>query len=292
MASKEKLLAISGLLSGAIVWGLIWYPYRLLQQMGVSGALSSFASYFIPLLLGLLIYGGRLRIRRFPPVLLWIGLAAGWTNLAYVLAVIHGEVMRVLLLFYLAPLWTVVLARLLLGERPRLHGYLVMALSFAGAVVMLWRPNLGLPLPQNMAEWMGLSAGLMFAATNVLSRHAEEFDIALKSLSVWAGVSLLSLLALAFQPAALAVLPALPYSGWVWLLVVSLLIFAVTLAVQYGLARAPANQAIVIFLFELVVAAVSSYFLAGEAMTAQEWLGGSMIVAASLFSGRLEESGS
>ena len=289
MASKEKLLAISGLLSGAIVWGLIWYPYRLLQQMGVSGALSSFATYFLPLLLGLILYSGRLSFRRFPPILLWIALTAGWTNLAYVLAVIHGEVMRVLLLFYLSPLWTVLLARLLLAERLRLHGYLVMALSFTGAVVMLWRPELGLPLPQNMAEWMGLSAGLMFASTNVLSRRAEEFDIGLKSLSVWAGVSLLSLLALAYQPAALAVLPALPVAGWFWLLLVCILIFAVTLTVQYGLARAPANQAIVIFLFELVVAAISSYFLAGEVMAAQEWLGGAMIVAASLFSGKMEE---
>ncbi len=290
MASKEKLLAISGLFSGAIVWGLIWYPYRLLEQMGISGALSSFLSYLVPLLTGIAFYSGSLQFRRFPPLLVWIGLTAGWTNLAYVLAVIHGEVMRVLLLFYLSPLWTVILARLILRERLHVHGYLVMVLSFSGAVVMLWRPALGLPLPQNTAEWLALSAGLMFAASNVLSRHAEEFDIRRKSLSIWAGVSLLSLLAIGFQPASLAVLPAIPLSGWVWLFWVSILIFAVTLTVQYGLARAPANQAIVIFLFELVVAAVSSYYLAGEVMSAQEWLGGAMIVAASLFSGKLEAS--
>ena len=204
MASKQKLLAVSGLLSGAIIWGLIWYPYRLLEQMGISGALSSFATYLIPLLLGFTLYSERLRLRHFPPILLLIGLTAGWTNLAYVLAVIDGEVMRVLLLFYLSPLWTVLLARLLLHERLRFHGYLVMALSFAGAVVMLWRPSLGLPLPQNTAEWMALSAGLTFAATNVLSRRAEASDIWLKSLSVWIGVSVLSLLALIYQPATLA----------------------------------------------------------------------------------------
>lgn len=289
MASKEKLRAVSGLLSGAIIWGLIWYPYRLLQEMGISGALSSFASYVLPLLFGLVFYARRLRLRPFPPLLIWIGLTAGWTNLAYVLAVIDGEVMRVLLLFYLSPLWTVLLARLILKERLSLHGYLVMALSLAGATVMLWRPSLGLPLPQNLAEWTALSAGMMFATTNVLSRHAQEFDIGLKSFSVWLGVSVLSLLGLAFQPDTLSALPALPLAGWGWLLLVSALIFIVTLTVQYGLARTPANQAIVIFLFELVVAAISSYLLAGEAMTLQEWLGGAMIVAASLFSGKLEK---
>jgi uncharacterized membrane protein len=41
-----------------------------------------------------------------------LGLAAGWTNLAYVLAMLQGEVVRVLLLFFLSPLWTVVFARI------------------------------------------------------------------------------------------------------------------------------------------------------------------------------------
>ncbi|MBD3812466.1 MAG: EamA family transporter, partial [Betaproteobacteria bacterium] len=57
---------------------------------------------------------------------------------------------------------------------------------------------------------------------------------------------------------------------------------------QYGLARVPANQAIVIFLFELVVAAVAAYFLSDERMGVQEWVGAVMIVTASLFSGHME----
>ncbi len=48
----------------------------------------------------------------------------------------------------------------------------------------------------------------------------------------------------------------------------------INLVVQYGLTQTPANHAIVIFLFELVVAALSSWLLAGEAMGLKEWLGG------------------
>jgi hypothetical protein len=47
--------------------------------------------------------------------------------------------------------------------------------------------------------------------------------------------------------------------------------------------------ALVIFLFELVVAAVAAYWLAGEVMTYHEWVGGSLIVAASSFAARAEE---
>ena len=62
-----------------------------------------------------------------------------------------------------------------------------------------------------------------------------------------------------------------------------------TYAVQYGLSHAPANQAIIIFLFELVVAAVSSYFLADEALSLHEWIGAALIIAGSLFSGHMED---
>jgi drug/metabolite transporter (DMT)-like permease len=57
--------------------------------------------------------------------------------------------------------------------------------------------------------------------------------------------------------------------------------------VQYGVSHTPANRAIVIFLSELVVAALAAYWLAGEVMTLREWLGGAMIVSASLYSSRM-----
>jgi drug/metabolite transporter (DMT)-like permease len=272
-------------LAGAVTWGLVWYPYRLLEQGGISGATGTFITYLLPLLAGLVLFRRDVAKLHHTPILYLLALSAGWTNLGYVLAIIHGEVMQVLLLFYLAPLWTVLFARLLLGERPGLFGYLVMALSFAGALVMLWRPGMA-PLPETAAEWAGLTAGMMFALSNVLARKAERLTVPQKSLSIWAGVSLVSGLALLVSPPAL---PAMGQIDWPLLLFVAFVMFAVTLAVQYGLAKTPANQAIVIFLSELVVAAASSYWLAGEVMNVQEWVGGAMIVAATLFSGKLEE---
>ena len=63
---------------------------------------------------------------------------------------------------------------------------------------------------------------------------------------------------------------------------IAVLLVAVTLAVQYGVTQMSATRASVIFLFELVVAAVASYYLAHEVMTWNEWLGGSLIIAAAL----------
>lgn len=286
----QRTLAISSLVYAATLWGLVWYPYRLLNEAGVGGIASSFFTYAVPLLALGWLHGRELRRAR--GQWMWLtalGLAAGWTNLAYVLAVLEGEVVRVLLLFYLSPLWTVLFSRILLREKLNRVGVMVMALSLGGAMVMLWQPNGDLPLPANRAEWLGLSAGVMFAFSNVISRHLGGVSEGSKSVAIWTGVAVLTLIGLWLNPGELDFTEASEWNTWLLLLGVGIAIGSMTYAVQYGLARVPANQAIVIFLFELVVAAVAAYFLSRERMGLQEWVGAIMIIAASLFSGHMED---
>ena len=282
----KNTVALVSLLTGATIWGLIWHPYRVLEGMAVSAVLAATLTYFVAFLLGFPLFRRQLAGFRPSWMLALIGLVAGGCNLGYVLATVHGEVMRVLLLFYLAPLWTVLLARLLLNEKVSLPGTAVIALSLAGAVVMLWQPSLGMPLPKEGAEWLGLAAGFLFAFANVLIRKAHDLSIEIKSMAVFAGVVTVGFCVLPFEPNPV-VLP--PMAGWLLIGVIGVVLLATNLFVQYGLTHTPANQAIVIFLFELVVAALASWLLAGEAMALKEWIGGAMIVAASLFSGKLAE---
>lgn len=285
----QRTLAIGSLIYAATLWGLVWYPYRLLDQAGVSGLASGFFSFALPLLLLGWLHGRALRNARGRwPWLLALGLAAGWTNLAYVLAVLEGEVVRVLLLFYLSPLWTVLFSRFLLHEKLNRAGWAVMCLAAGGALVMLWVPG-EWPLPGNRAEWLALSAGVMFAASNVVSRHLEGVAAGAKAVSVWAGAALLTLAGLALYPAETGFAAHTATTTWLLLIGVGIAIGSMTYAVQYGLARVPANQAIVIFLSELVVAAIAAYFLSNERMGVQEWIGAAMIITASLFSGHMED---
>lgn len=287
--SSSRVWAVPSLLFGATMWGLIWYPYRLLQDAGAGGVATSFLTYLIPLAIVLAFTWRHLwTARGHFGWLALLALAAGWTNMAYVLAVIEGEVMRVVLLFYLAPVWTVFFARALLGERLTLWGWLIMLFSFAGALVMLWPADGGLPLPANRAEWIALSAGVTFALANVVTRKVDAADTWAKALAVWAGVCVVAGLAAAFVTQPFAFLAtATPHTLWI-LLGVGLCIGAMTLAVQYGLSHTLANQAILIFLFELVAAALSSWWWANETLNTREWIGAAMIVTGSLFSGHLE----
>jgi drug/metabolite transporter (DMT)-like permease len=274
----------AALLFGAALWGVIWYPYRLLAAGGLDGIWSTVATYGVALVVGIALFPREAaRLRHAPALALVMALAIGWSNLAYVLGVLQGEVMRVLLLFYLAPLWTVPLARLLLAERLDREGLFVMALAFAGAMTMLWKPELGLPWPAARAEWLGLAAGFLFALGNVLIRRLQAMTDAGKSIAIWAGVTAAGIVHLPASavPADVAwgaVRAAPAIIGGLGLALV-----AMSLALQYGLARMPATRAIVILLFELVVAALAAWLLAGETLRPRDWLGGSLIVAASIW---------
>lgn len=292
MTKQKKLLPIVSLLSGAAAWGIAWYPYRLLEQAGMQGELSTALAYSVALLIGLLLFWRQIRgfeiLHPSAWILLGINLGAGWTSVAYVLGIIHGEVVRVLLLFYLAPLWTILFSRILLQERLSKQGYLIILFSLTGALLLLWQPEGGLPLPTSYGDWMGLSGGFAFALTNVLIRKDQQHGIHLKLLAVLSGAALIGWIATLFMGNTAGITH---FSANVWLLLFGTggLVFFLSIVLQYGMTHVPANQAIVIMLFELVVAAIAAYFLADESLTGRDWAGGLMIVSASLFSARINQ---
>ena len=293
MPSNQYVFPVAGILSGALVWGLIWYPYRVLQETGVSGPVATLITYLLAMLCGAFMLPRVWReLRLYYEVRAgwWAAglvLSAGWSNLGYVLAMLHGEVMRVLLLFYLSPLWTILFSRWLLGERLNRYGYLVMALSFSGAVIMLWKPQLGLPLPQNLSEWIGLTAGMSFALSNVVSRRAAHLTVESKSYSVLLGTVLLAMPLVLGQDGMPGQLLAVGVQNWLMLGLLGVTLCATGYAVQFGVTNLLSNRAMLLFLFELVVAAISSYVLADEALRLRDWLGALLIVSASLLSGKL-----
>jgi drug/metabolite transporter (DMT)-like permease len=279
-------MPVLGLLTGATVWGLIWYPYRALERAGISGELAATLTYGGAFLLGAMLF--RRQMIQWPSswFLAAIGLSAGWANIGFTIAVVYGDVMRVVLLFYLAPMWTILFARLLLGEKATAFGHALIIFALAGAVIMLWQPEAGWPLPRSMAEWLGLSAGVSFALSNVLARKARGIAIPLKVLAVFAGGVLIGSICLLFT-ASPTVKEAPALDQILLLLLLSVVLLSVNVAVQDALMRVSANRAIVIYLFELVVTAVAAWLLAGELLTFQEWCGGAIIIAAGLLSNRL-----
>jgi len=192
----------------------------------------------------------------------------------------------VVLLFYLMPLWTVVLARLVLHEAVTGLALLRVALALAGALFVLWPGdgrspfgNAGDPL-----DLLGLLGGFSFAVNNIMLRRGSAGGAAPPSsrggraLAMFLGGCLVSLALTQLLP-----LPALPAWSWHWggwVLALTACYLASNLLLQYGAARLSANATSVIMLTEVLWAAGSAIALGAGVLSPQLAIGGGLIIAA------------
>jgi drug/metabolite transporter (DMT)-like permease len=197
---------------------------------------------------------------------------------------LDGEVVRVVLLLYLSPIWAVLLARVLLGERLPSRAWATLVVAMTGALIILWQPALGIPWPRDHSDWLAISSGFGFACSNVLIRMGHDLAIGLKVVIAWLGVTtLVGVLLLSgfggqmewsVTPVVVAVIVGM----------VGIVLMSVCLV--FGVSRMPVHRSAVILLFEVMVGAVSAQWLAHEALGAREWLGGALILAAAWFASR------
>jgi drug/metabolite transporter (DMT)-like permease len=287
-AASTTRLASGALAFNAFTWGLSWWPLRALEGQGLHPLWSTVVVY---LLAAAVItawrpraWGQLLRTRS----LWWLVLASGTTNASFNWGVTIGDVVRVVLLFYLMPLWAVLFARLVLKESPSLAALGRVALALVGAAIVLWPQAGGLPLPQTLAEWLGVLGGAAFALNNVLlKREAAQPDEA-RVLAMFLGGALIAGV-LALVLGAQGRVPAPPPAAWPWMLGVlalGLWFLASNLALQYGAARLPAHTTAVVMVSEVLFAGVSAVLLGAAALSAPLLLGGGLIVLASVLAAR------
>jgi len=276
---QSRLLPVISLLFSAILWGVVWYPLRLLEQQGLAGLWSALLSFGAAMTVCLWVFFRERRVlaANILPLLL-MALAAGWCNIAFIVAVLEGSVVRVLLLFYLSPFWAVCLGWLLLDERLDGKSLLVFVVAVSGAFVMLWDDSLGYPWPSGRADWLAVSAGFTFALSNVFVRKLQAVGVLLKSVATWTAVVVIAAVWIGLRDDAFPVVAPGVVAAAVLLGVCGFLVMS--LAVMYGVTHMPVHRSAVILLFELVVGAVSSLLLTDEVILLREWLGGGLIIVA------------
>jgi drug/metabolite transporter (DMT)-like permease len=287
---ENRLLPVLSLLFTATLWGVVWYPLRLLEEQGLSGAWSALISYAAALSLFVWVFVRDFSdLRRNTLPLLLMSLTVGWTNVAFIMAVIDGNVVRVLLLFYLSPFWAVVLGWLMLDERLDSRSLQVFVIAVVGAFIMLWNEQIGMPWPADRADWLAVSAGFAFALSNVYVRRMQDVGVLLKSACGWSGNVMVALAWIGLSQTGIPVVAGAVYGGAVLLGLGGFLVM--TLAVIYGVTHMPVHRSAVILLFELVAGAVSSLLLTDEVILLREWIGGGMIILAAWLAARIHAEG-
>jgi len=271
----------------ALVWGLSWWPLRQLQAFGLHPLWATVLVYLVAVAVIALVrpraFGHVLRT----PVLWVLVLAAGTTNAAFNWAVAVGDVVRVVLLFYLMPLWVVLLARVLLGEALTWLAAVRVLLALVGAAIVLWpEGGQGLPVPRSLPDWLGVLGGFSFALNNVMLRREARQPEESRALAMFlGGVMVAAVLATVLSWRGQVAWPPAPGLAWVALAgVLSLFFLASNVSLQYGAARLPANVASVVMLTEVLFASGSALLLGGGRVTPALALGGGLILLAALLS--------
>ncbi len=267
------------LVTGAVAWGLGWLPLHHFASVGLVG---------MPLVL--LVYG---LLSLFAIPVLWferrawmpqrngllaIAVCGGGATAALVTALAIGEVVRVMLLFYLAPVWGVLGGWLLLGERltPLRIGALLLAML---GIALTLNISSALTHPLSGSDWLALAAGLGFSLNNLATRAADQVPLASKTLAPFLGSALIAVVlcpVLGEYPPPLS----LTLSWQIGLMALGWLLSMA--AVQYGVSHIEAGRAAVLVVFELVAAVLSSAWLGNQAIGTHEWLGAALVMIAAL----------
>ena len=269
MHNRQSALDMTLLLGLWLVWGYSW----IASKLGLAYATPlQMAEY--RLTLALLTLGGLLLWRRgswrLPP--LWPTLGLGLTQttgftLFSTLALLEAGTGKVTILCYTMPFWTLLLARLFLGEHLRPLQWWAVLLAFLGLLCVLtpWQA-----WPSWRGDLLALAAGFCWALSAILAKRLrQKHQVGTLSLTFWQ-------LAFGSQP-------AVDWQPEFW----AILLFNGCLAAGLGwliwlhlLSRLAAGTASLNTLAIPAVALLFAWWQLGDVPSLAEWIGMALIAAA------------
>jgi drug/metabolite transporter (DMT)-like permease len=281
--SQETRAKLACAYSG-LVWGLFWIPLRQLEQHGVPGLWANLVFYLSPLVLVLPVMTFRTRQMLQGGIdLQFKAILSALSLMSYSIALLFTDVVRAILLFYLTPIWSALLARIILGDAITPVRWIAMALGFAGMFVILNGGSEGLPLPTNIGDWLALLSGIGWAIAAVSLRMGKTPDAIELCCSnfVWSAALSLAFVQLFADaagpmPALSSILATLP-----WLMPTMLVVVVTGMyATMWGAPKL--NPAVVglLFMTEISVGAITAAIWSGEPFGAREIVGVVLISAA------------
>ena len=275
--------AVLALVLNALVWGVSWWPLRELQGHGLHPLWTTALVYAV-VVTGLLVLRPT-AWRGFVahPQLWFLAAASGLTNVGFNWAVTVGDVVRVVLLFYLMPAWSVLVAWAMLGEKPSGASLLRLLLAMTGVLIVLKAPESPWPVPQGAADWLAIMGGFSFAVTNSVLRKYNHTPSESRMLAMFGGSGLMAAAAaLVGMSQAVVPAPALAAAGIPVVLGLALAFMASNAGLQYGAARLAAGTTAIVMLTEILFASLSSAAMGAAELTPRVLLGGGLIVLAAV----------
>ena len=280
--SLERKAKYACLYAGA-VWGLFWVPLRELEYAGLQGLWITVVYFLIPALCLFPVTIWRWKyVKRGGFQLQLTAIISGGALLLYSTSIVYTDVVRAILLFYLTPVWGIVLGRIFLGDKISTPRIIAMILAIIGMLTIF---GLGakFPLPQNLGDWLGLCSGFMWAIAMVLINKNKNHSTIELTVGFFQWSLILSLFAaVLLSPDSLPsfdkIVPVIP----LMLTFMVLLILPGTYASLWGPKYLNPGVAGLLLMTEIVVGTISVAILADEPFGIREITGVLFIAVASM----------
>ena len=261
---KPETLAKLACAYSGMVWGLFWIPLRTLEGTGITGLWATLVFCLAPLLFMSPALAWRWqRFRDGGLGLQLTGLVSAASLVFYSASVLYTEVVKAMLLFYLTPIWSTLLGRVVLGETITPVRWLAMALGLVG-IVTIFGIDSGVPVPRNIGDWLALASGIMWAITAVRLRRETNNAIELSNVNfLWSFVFALGFLLIANQtpmPDWGTALPSLPW----WMILMLIAIVSGPVTSIWGAKYLSPGIVGLLFMTEISVGAVTAALWSGE----------------------------
>lgn len=268
-------------LVAALLWGVWWIPVRDLEAAGLTGAWASVAinAGAAPIAaIGLLAWRDR---TSFSPRVIAGAAFVGCAIALYGASVVLTDIVRAVLLFYLAPAWAIAIECVFMGRRLRASTLVALVLAALGAVAV-FRGEVDLA-GWGVGDGAAIASGMMWAIGAALLSAGPKFSPFKMSLAVFlAAATFSALFAVAVgtpPPTAAVVVEAAPLA----LLYGGLFFTPIIVATMWSAARLTPTLLSLLLAGEIISGVGSSALLLDEPFGLPEIIGALLIgVAATL----------
>ncbi len=271
-----------------LFWGTYWIPLRSIDNVNSGSVWSLFLSF---LLLALILLKPLIKsitnifINKNYFFLAACFFAALGISL-YSESLLRGEIAKVIVLFYLCPIWGTIFARFILNHSFTIKRIFSITLGIIGLEIIVGFDK-GIILPSTTVEWIALLGGLMWAMSMTLFNLANTTSgVEKTSLTVFLIPFIYLFLCFIPDGRNLTISENLLsiHSIYIWMILFAIIWLLPSILLTYfSVEVLDPGRINILLAFEVVVGFFSAAILTNEIIGFREYIGAIFVISASLF---------
>lgn len=270
-------------MSGAI-WGVYWIPIRQLNDIGVTASWASLITIGLTAIFFVFMFARQfIKTGRIPWHVLITGLLTGMCIIFYAVSLVLTEVIKTVLLFYLTPVWSTILDRVVFKEQVSPYRIVAVISGISGLAVILGVAE-GIPKISNLGDLLALLSGIFWAFAMIRVRNNNKAAVWEQVGAFYIGGTIFAAIFILLAVEPNAVTPSLPtlHEALFWLIIFIAAYLPSMYLMFWGAQRLPPARVGILMMTEIVFGVTSAALLSGEPFGLKEMIGIILILSAAI----------